>query len=130
MSDAISFDEAVFTEVPTSEEPEHSRGIVRVRTVKWGDTRRGIFQAKQITWLKRLSSGYQCMREDVANIGADEVLDRITNLNECRDGIYEAVICNQSTDWETGYVDDYDYKLIPVIFYGPPDLRPTSITTP
>lgn len=37
----------------------------------------------------------------------------ITNLDKCKDGIYKIQICNPRTDWETGYIDEYDYKLVP-----------------
>jgi hypothetical protein len=32
-------------------------------------------------------------------------------MNECKDGIYQVTTCNESTDWETGVLDDL--KLIP-----------------
>lgn len=38
---------------------------------------------------------------------------RIINLYEVPDGIYEVIWCNISHDWETGYVDNWDLKLIP-----------------
>ena len=43
-------------------------------------------------------------------MGVDE---SIINLYECDDGIYEVIMCNLSHDWETGYLDDWDLKLIP-----------------
>jgi hypothetical protein len=27
--------------------------------------------------------------------------------------VYGVVICDESRDWETGYVDDYNYRLVP-----------------
>lgn len=45
-------------------------------------------------------------------IGADEVFPRITNIAQCEDGIYVVVTCNESRDYETGIIDDYDYKLV------------------
>ena len=39
-------------------------------------------------------------------------MPRILNLGEVEDGIYEVVVCNESHDYETGYVDDYDYRLV------------------
>ena len=52
--------------------------------------------------------------EDISCIGAEEVLPRIINLDECKDGVYEVTACNISHDFETGYADDWDYKLIAI----------------
>ena len=46
-------------------------------------------------------------------IDTNETLGMIVNFLDVVDGIYELVTINISRDWETGYVDDYDYKLIP-----------------
>jgi hypothetical protein len=27
------------------------------------------------------------------------------------DGVYEVVICNERRDWESGYIEDWDYRL-------------------
>jgi len=45
-------------------------------------------------------------------IGADEVWPRILNLQECKDGLYEVKLCNEKRDWETGCIEDYDYRLV------------------
>jgi len=95
-----------------SDEPT-PKFIVKLRTTMWGD-RRGIYLKKSITFLKRQSVDIYFLEDDIEGMGADEVLIRILNLNECDDGIYELVVCNVSHDWETGYVDDYDYRLKPI----------------
>jgi hypothetical protein len=83
----------------------------RVKTSYWGSGR-GIHTRKDIIFLKRKSTKCIWVKEDVSNIGADEVIKRITNLHEVDDGIYEIVPCNEILDWELGYADDYEYKLI------------------
>jgi hypothetical protein len=90
---------------------EH-RCFVRFRTVWWSDNR-GVHQRKSITWLKKLGGGHFFVQEDVSNVGPELMIQMITNFNEVKDGIYEMVITNTHTDWETGHVDDYDYKLVP-----------------
>lgn len=90
-----------------------NRCICRLRTTMWADNR-GAYIKKSITFLKRRSIGYRVLEEDVNAVGAEEVLSRIVNLNECDDGIYEVMTINESRDWETGYIDDYDYKLIQI----------------
>ncbi len=96
-------------EVPAE---ESSRCIVRLRTSSWR-TRNGLHLKKDITFMRRMSSGCQILDEDANNIGAGEVLERVVNLSECEDGLYEVRVVNTRTDWETGYVDDYDYELVP-----------------
>jgi hypothetical protein len=98
---------------PQSSEPT-SKCVVRLKTSVWNDSR-GIHIKKDITYLRRKSFGFNILEEDVSNIGPEFVVSDIINLNSCSDGIYEVVICNESHDWETGYVDAYNYKLIKVV---------------
>ena len=88
-----------------------SRCTVRVKTTAWAD-KRGLHTKKSLTFLRRQCEGFNVIAEDVIAIGAGEVLPRILNLGEVEDGIYEVVVCNESRDYETGYVDDYDYRLV------------------
>ena len=88
-----------------------SRCTVRVKTTVWAD-KRGLHTKKSLTFLRRQCEGFNVLAEDVSAIGAGEVLPRILNLGEVEDGIYEVVVCNESHDYETGYVDDYDYRLV------------------
>jgi hypothetical protein len=96
---------------PVSDEPP-TKCIVRLKTSTWSDSK-GIHFHKKISYLRRKSSGYQLFEEDVGMIGADQVVEKIENLDECEDGIYEVRTCNERRDWETGYIDDYDYWLVP-----------------
>jgi hypothetical protein len=84
--------------------------VVRVRTSVFGSN--SISVVKRITILKRLSRGCNFLGEDIANIGAQEVYDRIENLHEVEDGVYQIITCNETHDHETGSVDDYDYRLV------------------
>ena len=88
-----------------------SRCTVRVKTAVWED-KRGLHTKKSLTFLRRQCEGFNVLAEDASAIGAEEVLSRILNLDEVEDGIYEVVVCNESHDYETGYVDDYDYRLV------------------
>lgn len=89
-----------------------SRCTVRVKTTVWAD-KRGLHTKKSLTFLRRQCEGFNVLAEDASAIGAEEVFPRILNLGEVEDGIYEVVVCNESHDYETGYVDDYDYRLMP-----------------
>lgn len=85
--------------------------VVRVSTSYWRDKRGGHIR-KDIAFLKRKCKGYNILDEDMYSCGADEVLQNIVNLNDVKDGIYELITVNESTDWESGFIDSYDYKLI------------------
>jgi len=90
---------------------EHeNKCVVRLKTSTWSD-KRGVYLKKSITYLRRLSKGYLILEEDTKNIDT-EVIEGIINLDECSDGVYVVVTCNERYDWETGYIDSYDYKLV------------------
>lgn len=88
-----------------------NRCVVRLRTTMWAD-KNGIHMRKSLTFLRRKSEGFNVLEEDVSAVGVEEVVPRILNMDECPDGIYEVVMCNESHDFETGYIDDYDYRLV------------------
>jgi hypothetical protein len=96
----------------TSKDVDPSRCVVRVQTSAWGD-KRGVHIKKSLTYLRRQCIGFNVLEEDVSAIGAEDVVSRIINLDKCKDGMYQVVACNERRDWETGYVDDYDLKLVP-----------------
>lgn len=89
-----------------------NRCIVRVSTSYWNDSR-GIYSKKALTILRRQSVGYACLLEDAVNIGADEAFKMIINLEKCEDGVYEVLMVDGITDYETGYVEDWSYELVP-----------------
>ncbi len=94
---------------------EIPRHVVRLKTSAWHD-KSGLHFKKSLLTMRRLSRrGYQFFTEDVEQIGADEVISRIVNLDECNDGLYEIIIVNQVRDYESGEIKDYDYKLIPFV---------------
>lgn len=86
--------------------------IVKLKTSSWFD-RRGLHSKRSLIFLRRLCKGHNLLEEDCSAIGSDEAIGSIINLNSCEDGIYEVISCNEKRDWETGYIDDYDLKLIP-----------------
>ena len=90
-----------------------SRCVVRLTTCCWG-TDTGLHVKRALRYLKRECTGYNILYEDIQNMGADEVMKSITNLDECKDGIYEVIVCNEWSSWECpGIIEDYDLKLIP-----------------
>jgi len=82
-------------------------------TTEYFSTKRGIHAKKNLTFLKRKSSGQNILIED-ANMGCvSDVFSRIIGLDKASDGVYSVVACNFSRDFELGIIDDWDYKLIP-----------------
>jgi len=89
-----------------------NRCVVQLKTpMPWAD-KKGRYQKKNLTFLRRQCKEYNIPEEDAREMGADYVLRRIVNLDECEDGIYEIVTCNESHDF-AGWIDDYDYRLVP-----------------
>jgi len=77
----------------------------------WAD-KSGLHTKKSLTFLRRKSEGFNVLEDDTSAVGAEGVLPRILNMDECPDGVYEVVTCNERHDYETGYIDDYDYRLV------------------
>lgn len=93
--------------------PEKTLVVVRLTTSSWNDSN-GIHIKRTLRYLLRQCKGYNFIHEDCNMIGAKEVIPRIINLDECDDGIYQVVTCNEDSCWETPHIiEDYDYKLIP-----------------
>ena len=94
--------------------------VVRLRDTYWQDARGELHYRRSLRTMRRLSTGHYWLEEDAPQIGAQEVIQRIVNLQECSPGLYILGSCNMHLDWETGLVDSYDYKLVP---YEPGDTR-------
>lgn len=89
-----------------------NKSIIKIET-SWYNNSRGLYTKKAITYLRRQTKGYHILEEDCRNSSSQDVITRIVNLDECEDGIYKVITCNEILDRETGYVDDYNYRLIP-----------------
>ena len=70
---------------------QESQCVVRLRTTAWRD-KNGLHLKKSLTFLRRQCIGFNILEEDAGAIGAEEVLPKIENLDECKDGIYMAVV--------------------------------------
>ena len=101
------------------------REVIKLVTSSWNDNR-GLHIRRDIIPVKRKSIGHQVLEQDCKMIGPDEVWPRIINLKECKDGVYELILCNEHRDWETGSVEEYDYKLI--AFTEDPQPAPSEFT--
>lgn len=101
-------------DLPSQEQHDliESRCVVRLSTTAWA-TKKGVFLQKSLVYLKRKCQGFNILQEDVSQIGDIEVLSRIENLDSCPDGVYLVLTCDEVKDWETGYIEDYGYRLVP-----------------
>lgn len=99
-------------ETSTGEKPRVA--VVRVKT-SYYITKRGFATTKRIDFLRRKSDWeyVYSIKEDASFGGADSVIGRIINLNDVKDGIYRMIWINEHRDWESGYIEDWDYKLVP-----------------
>lgn len=87
------------------------RVFVRLSRSYWHDND-GIYIKTTLRYLKRKCSGFNCFDNDCDLGGAEWGIKNIINLDECKDGIYELIIVNEHRDWETGIVEDWEWKLI------------------
>ena len=104
----LNFDDLI---VETDNKEPENICIVRVTTDYWSDSK-GLYSKKSIKFLKRQCKGWNILEEDCSAIGADFVINHIENLDSLPDGVYQVVPTNLRHDWETGYVDDYDYSFV------------------
>ena len=68
--------------------------------------------SKDLFCLRRKCEGYNLLEEHVGDVGVEEVLSCIVNLNTAEDGIYELIMINESYDRESGWLDSWDYELV------------------
>lgn len=80
-------------------EKQIHRTIVKLKTEYYRDSRSAYIK-KVLTTLKRKSSGYDLLLEDIDNCDAEYVLSSIINLYDVPDGIYELQTINHSKDWD------------------------------
>lgn len=90
---------------------EEHRCVVRLSTSIWQD-KSGVHIKRTLRTLKRLSTGYDILKEDSIQGGANAVIPLICNLDACKDGIYQLTYLG-SLDTDLCTYDIYGYKLIP-----------------
>ena len=104
---------ALFNKLPGSTSDPLPRLIVRVRTEFYSPVSGTLVRKTTVRVMRRMSTGFDWLSEDASVAGANEVMSRIVNLNEAKDGLYIVTTVNETRDWETGNVDNYDYRLMP-----------------
>ena len=99
------------TEAP-SKEPE-DRTVVRIKTSYW-QSKRGLHTRRDIIFLRRQCVGYSPMEEEAGYTDAESAFDRINNLDEVGDGVYEVITRSTDYDYMTGTYDDIEMILVPL----------------
>ena len=92
---------------------DEPRCIVRLTTSYWSD-RRGLHAKRSLTYLRRRSRGWSAIEDEIDSAGACDAALNITNLWECKDGIYEVDVDVERRYDRTGCDDYYSFTLKPV----------------
>ena len=87
------------------------RTVVRLKTNVYYTDKKLVF-SKELTFLKRKSIGPNWVLDEAGMVGVEGIC--IENLYSMPDGIYQIITCNHDRDYETGYLESWDYKLIPI----------------
>ena len=100
--------------------------VVRVQTeaYKRGDT---YFYGKSLRVLQKQST-FDLLKEECDSVGTTDGLENILNLHKVENGVYWLVAVNISKDIESGYIDDWDLKLIPYTEEKPLDPLTNNVT--
>lgn len=86
--------------------------VVRLVRSYWKD-KSGLHMKTSLKYLKRKCKGFNFIEDDAYQVGAEDVVHVITNLETSPDGIYRLITCNECRDWESGYIESWDYELVP-----------------
>lgn len=86
--------------------------VVKVQTSYWSD-KNGMYAKKSFIFRKRLCRGFNFVEEDLSCVGAEDTISRIANIDRYESGLYQLIMVNQHVDYESGYVDDWEYRLVP-----------------
>ena len=91
------------------------RRVVYKADVQHCTTKRGVLFSVRLNKMARMSCKGcdRCggLADDLSNINANW---SIIGIESAKSGkLYEIKMVNMSTDWETGYVDEWDLQLVP-----------------
>lgn len=94
-----------------NQDEEANQCVVRIRTSVWSD-KKGLHTRRDIVYMHRLSTGCNILEDELDATDAKFVADSILNLDSAADGLYRVVRTNCTHDFESGYLDGYDLKLV------------------
>lgn len=84
--------------------------IVSVRTSVY-KTKRGLSVRRDVSVMRKFSGPRSLLFDDMSAGDASDTAERILNLHEVGDGLFRLVPVNVKLDWESGCIDNYDFKL-------------------
>lgn len=106
--------EVSFEEMLKSKKSEHLC-VVKLSTERYqrGDT---YFSGKSLRVMKRLSRGYNMLREEACLLGVYDFFSDIdVDIHKLPDGLYVLKYSSFWTDWETGHSEAEGYTLTPYV---------------
>ena len=87
--------------------------VYRVTTNGYRDHKGNYIYQKKLYFMRKLSKDCNDVLDEEYNNCNEDMFPRIINLLEVEDGLYNCVMVNLNRDYETGYLEDWDHKLIP-----------------
>lgn len=85
--------------------------VVRLTTSSYVSSNGAFRQTKELRTLKRKTPEFDLLENETQNMSPDDIV--VVNLYNMPDGVYQLAMTNESYDWETGHLDDYELILIP-----------------
>lgn len=94
---------------------ERGRVVVRIKTEMYMESSGRFVYRKTMKKLERRSYGYDILNDDLsAGSTPDEIIERITNFHDVKDGVYELTPRATDWNWEHGVYEGFEYELTEV----------------
>lgn len=107
-----------FEEIEKNLREENPReDIVRVITNTYINSRGELVIQKTIRQMRSLSkapNGYLAFEGELSEVGTDAIGTSLVGVEDLLDGLYRMVVAFEGRDWETGYVEEVEYKFEPI----------------
>jgi hypothetical protein len=87
--------------------------VLRLKTKLKAHKSGGLTIKRKLKSATKYWLGYSMLEDELDNTSPEEVVGRIINFMTCADGLYTMVPCHKEFDRETGYLEDYDLRLVP-----------------
>lgn len=91
--------------------PKQPVTVVRLTTSTYKTSKGAFRQVKELRTLKRKTPDFDLLENEMYNQSLEDII--IVNMYDVIDGVYQLTVTNESYDWETGHLDDYELILSP-----------------
>ena len=107
-----------FEQIEENIQNENQReDIVKVRTDTYINNKGELVIQKTIRQMRSLSkspNGYLAFEEELSMCGTDAIGTSLIGVEDLDDGLYRMIVACKGRDWETGYVDEVEFKFEPI----------------